>query len=96
MGKKQRDPKERLPPPPPKDEAARRADMDNIKQKLEEANLAADLARITDIFQRMDVFVKTGEADTGSIPLEGYKRTLDYIFTPKGNVHSSMKLRYTG
>ena len=96
MGKKQRDPRKAQPPPPPKDEAARQRDIDNVKRKLEEANLSDDLSRMTDIYQRMETFVRTGNADTGSIPLTGYKRTLDYIFTPKANLHSSMKLRYTG
>jgi len=96
MGKKQRDPKKQKPPPPPKDEAARRRDIDAIKQKLTEANLADDLSRITDIFERMETFISTGNADSGSIPLPEYKRALDYVFTPRAHLHSSMKLRYTG
>ena len=96
MGKKQRDPRKAQPPPPPKDRQAREKDIASIKEKLVESNLADDLSRMTDIYDRMETFIETGAADTGSIPLPAYKRALDYIFTPRANLHSSLKLRYIG
>ena len=93
MGKKQRDPKKQQPPPPPKDLDARRKDINRLQQQLKESNLADDLYKITDIYQRMETFVESGEPCSGSIPLPAYKRSLDYIFTTTPHLHSSLKLR---
>ena len=93
MGKKQRDPKKSQPPPPPKDHQARRDDIDRLQKQLKESNLADDLSKITDIYERMETFVETGESCSGSIPLPAYKRSLDYIFTTKSHLSSSLKLR---
>ena len=93
MGKKQRDPKKQQPPPPPKDLDERRKDIDRLQQQLKESNLADDLYKITDIYQRMETFVESGESCSGSIPLPAYKRSLDYIFTTRPHLHSSLKLR---
>ena len=96
MGKKQRNPNKRLPPPPPKDKTARQADVDRLHKQLIEANLADDLGKATNIFELMEKYVETGESESGTIPIPDYKRTLDYIFTTKANLHSSLKLRYIG
>jgi hypothetical protein len=96
MGKKQRNPNKRLPPPPPKDQEARRADIERLQNQLKDANLADDLGKATNIYELMETFVETGESKSGTIPIPDYKRSLDYIFTSKANIHSSLKLRYTG
>jgi len=94
MGKKQRKPTKL--PPPPKDEAARHQEIEEIKQKLMVSGLAEDLAQMTEIYEIMDNFVITGSSATGGIKLEGYKRTLDYVFSSNSRVVSWMKMRYTG
>jgi hypothetical protein len=70
--------------------------MEELKQKLVISGLAEDLNQMTEIYPIMDNFVSTGNSVTGGIKLEGYNRTLDYVFSSKSRVVSWMKMRYTG
>ena len=93
MGKKQRGNK---PPAIPKTREERTQDIENLKAKLVQSGLDADLCRITDIYERMDKFVETGNCDSGSIALTGYQRALDYAFPTRKNTVSSIKIRHVG
>jgi hypothetical protein len=93
MGKKQRGTK---PPTLPKTREERTQDIENLKAKLVQSGLDADLSRITDIYDRMDNFVETGNGDSGSIALTGYQRALDYAFPTRKNTVSSIRIRHTG
>ena len=94
MGKKSR--KKDKAPKSPKGIEDREKEIRTIKEKLDNSGLGEDLSRITNIFDIMDEFVNTGVSSTGSIKLEGYDRTLDYVFTSNPNTISWMNIRYTG
>ena len=73
----------------------REKEIQEIKDKLNILNLTDDLGRITDIFEIMENFIKTGESVSGKIMLPEYKKKIEYVFNSKENVKCILNILNT-
>ena len=77
-----------------KDEPARVRAVETVKQKIESLGLSEEIVGIKVFYGKCDEYIKTGEHQSGTIKLNGFKRILEYILPTNYQTDISIILKY--
>ena len=69
-------------------------EVQSILAKLESLGLSKEIAGVAAFLQTGREYVRSGESRSGSVPLVGLKRHIDYVLSGRKHVACTVNLRY--
>ena len=69
-------------------------EMQGLYGKLKSLGLSKEIGGVDTFVEKGRGYVRGGSSDSGSVPLPGLKRHIDYVFSNRKQVACTINLRY--